>query len=203
MPSIAPATPAPPPDTKTRILDIALDLFSEHGFEGTTLQQIADRLGFTKAALYYHFRSKDDLLEALVGPAITGLDELLDAHEHRPDTPGERRRFIEGYVDYLLGHRRLIAYMSSDLAILAHPVLAIGSHDRRARLERRLAGDGLDFNEQVRVTIAFRGIAGVIAQYPDADTAELRNALLDAVRALLRPGRRRATDGGAYGSRGC
>jgi AcrR family transcriptional regulator len=192
MPAIAPATRAEPqPDTRTRILDSALELFSEQGFDGTTLQQIADRLGFTKAAIYYHFRSKDDLLEALVSPALTGLDDLLKSHEGQPDTPGERRRFVEDYLDYLLGHRRLIAYMSSDLAILAHPALAIGSADRRARLARRLAGDGHDFNVEVRVAMAFRGIAGAIAQYPDADTVQLRNALLDAVRALLRPGRRR------------
>jgi AcrR family transcriptional regulator len=192
MPSSAPATSAvPQPDTRTRILDSALELFSEQGFDGTTLQQIADRLGFTKAAIYYHFRSKDDLLEALVSPALAGLDELLEAHEGQPDTPGERRRFIEDYLDHLLGHRRLIAYMSSDLAILAHPVLAIGSAGRRARLERKLAGDGRDFNVEVRVAMAFRGIAGAIAQYPNADTVQLRNALLDAVRALLRPPRRR------------
>lgn len=193
MAPIAAGTTAAPLDTRARILDTALELFSEHGFDGTTLQQIADQLGFTKAALYYHFRSKDDLLTALVAPAISGLDELLDAHERQPNTPGARRRFIEDYVDYLLGQRRLIAYMSSDLAILAHPALAIGSVGRRALLEQRLAGDGPDFNDQVRVTMAFRGVAGAIAQYPDADTTELRNALLDAVRALLRRGRRRAT----------
>jgi AcrR family transcriptional regulator len=179
------------PDTRSRILDIALELFSEHGFDGTTLQQIADQLGFTKAALYYHFRSKEDLLQALIAPAMAELDQLFDAHENEPDTPSERRRFLEDYLDYLLGHRRLIAYMSSDLAILAHPVLAIGSAERRARLERRLAGDGVEFTDQVRVAMAFRGIGGAIAQYPDADTAELRAALLDAVRALMRAPRRR------------
>jgi AcrR family transcriptional regulator len=187
-PEVAPALA---PDTRSRILDIALELFSEHGFDGTTLQQIADRLGFSKAALYYHFRSKEDLLQALVAPAMAELDQLFDAHEHEPDTPAERRRFLEDYLDYMLGHRRLIAYMSSDLAILAHPVLSTGNAERRARLERRLAGDGIEFGDQVRVAMAFRGIGGAIAQYPDADTAELRGALLDAVRALMRAPRRR------------
>jgi AcrR family transcriptional regulator len=189
--STNPAGTTVAPDTRSRILDIALELFSEHGFDGTTLQQIADRLGFTKAALYYHFRSKEDLLQALIAPATADLDQLFDAHENEPDTPRERRRFLEDYLDYLLGHRRLIAYMSSDLAILAHPVLAIGSVERRARLERRLAGDGVEFSDQVRVAMAFRGIGGAIAQYPDAGTAELRAALLDAVRALMRAPRRR------------
>ncbi len=183
-------TTASPPDTRTRILDIALELFSEHGFDGTTLQQIADRLGFTKAALYYHFRSKDDLLQALLAPASTELDELLDAYEDVPDTPARRRRFIEDYLDYLLRHRRLIAYMARDLAGLAH-VLASAEGDWRARVEAIAAGDELNFHEQVRVTMAFRGIGAVIAQYPDADTAELRQALLNATRALLRTRNRR------------
>ncbi len=180
-----------PPDTRTRILDAALELFSEHGFDGTTLQQIADRLGFTKAALYYHFRSKDELLEALLTPAIAGLEELLRTHEARPDSPVQRRRFIEDYLDYLLGQRRLIAYMVSDLAIVAHPAIATGSAERNARMQAMLAGEDRDFRDQVRVTMAFRGIGGVIAQYPDADAAELRAALIDAARPLLRPSRHR------------
>jgi AcrR family transcriptional regulator len=185
-------TTAAPLDTRTRILETALELFAEHGFDGTTLQQIADRLGFTKAALYYHFRSKDDLLQATVSPAIADLEALLCVHEELPDSPAQRRRFMEDYLDYLLCHRRLIAYMVSDLAIVAHPAIAAGSADRRARMQAMVAGDGLDFHHQVRVTMAFRGIGGVIAQYPDANTAELREALLDAARALLRPGRRRS-----------
>lgn len=59
------------------------------------------------------------------------------------------------------------------------------------RVEATLAGDGLDFHEQARVAMAFQGIVAVIAQYPDADTAELREALVDAGRALLRPRPRR------------
>jgi len=179
-------TTASLPDTRTRILDIALELFSEHGFDGTTLQQIADRLGFTKAALYYHFRSKDDLLQALVTPAISGLNELVDAHEGLPDTSAHRRQFMEDYLDYMLRHRRLMTYMVSDLATMAHPAIAAGHADRRERVAALLAGEGLDFHEQVRVSMAFSGIVGVISQYPDADTAELREALLEAARALLR-----------------
>jgi AcrR family transcriptional regulator len=52
-------------DTRERILDVALELFTEQGFDGTSLREIAERLGVTKAALYYHFESKDDILLAL------------------------------------------------------------------------------------------------------------------------------------------
>lgn len=181
---------AQPSDTRTRILDAALELFSEHGFDGTTLQQIADRLGFTKAALYYHFRSKDDLLQALIAPAAVGLDALLDTYEGEPDTPGQRRRFVTDYVDFLLEQRRLISYMASDIAIVAHPMIATGARERQARIRALLAGEGLEFSQEVRVAVVFKAMAGVVAQYPDADVAELRRALIDLARDLLRPGRR-------------
>jgi hypothetical protein len=54
----------------------------------------------------------------------------------------------------------------------------------------RLVDDELDFREQVRVVAAFRGISGAIANYPNADTAQLRAALIDVAKDLLRPGRR-------------
>lgn len=180
------------PDTRSRILDAALELFSEQGFEGTTLQQIADRLGFTKAALYYHFRSKDDLLEALVMPSLIDLDELLDANELSPGVRAPRRVFVQRYVDYLLRHRRLLAYVSQDLAVVAHTAIASGHRERRARMEAALADGELDFKEQVRVAMAFGGIHAVIARHPAADADELREALLSAAGSLLRlrPGRR-------------
>jgi AcrR family transcriptional regulator len=182
---------APRPDTRARILDAALEVFSEHGFEGSSLQEIADRLDLTKAALYYYFRSKDELLEALVEPAITGLNEILDSCSGERDTPARRREFMQYYLDYLLRQRRLIAYISRDLATLAHPALSSGNEERRARVEAMIAGSELDFSDQVRVAMAFGGIQAAIAQYPDADEEELREAMLDATTILLRP--RRAT----------
>src|ERR1039457_770640 len=50
-------------DTRQRIQAVALELFAEQGYEKTSLREIAERLGVTKAALYYHFKSK----EAIVG----------------------------------------------------------------------------------------------------------------------------------------
>jgi AcrR family transcriptional regulator len=178
------------PDTRSRILDAALDLFSDHGFEGTTLQQIADRLGLTKAALYYHFPSKDDLLQALHKPVVTDLEGLLDAFTALPDTPARRREFMRDYLDFLLRHRRMIAYMFHDLATLAHPAVASGSSARRARVEAIVGGDELDFNQQVRIAMAFGGMHACIARYPDSESPALREALLDAAGTLLRPRRR-------------
>ena len=51
--------------TRERILNVAIDLFTEKGFDGASLREIAERLDVTKAAIYYHFASKDDILMAL------------------------------------------------------------------------------------------------------------------------------------------
>ena len=52
-------------DTKERILETALELFAQNGYLGTSMNDIAGRLGFTKAALYKHYTSKQEILTGL------------------------------------------------------------------------------------------------------------------------------------------
>ena len=52
-------------DTRDRILDAAEDVFSERGFSNTTLNEIAETAGVTRGAIYWHFKNKDDLFEAM------------------------------------------------------------------------------------------------------------------------------------------
>jgi AcrR family transcriptional regulator len=49
-------------DTRARIQQVALELFAAQGYERTSLREVAERLGVTKAALYYHFKSKEDIV---------------------------------------------------------------------------------------------------------------------------------------------
>ena len=53
-------------DTKERIMETALELFAEKGYLGTSMNDIAKQLGFTKAALYKHYTSKQDILDRIV-----------------------------------------------------------------------------------------------------------------------------------------
>jgi len=66
-------------DTRARILDVALELVTERGYAGTSIRDLAERLHLTTAAIYYHFASKEALLDALVAPLTGGLDELAAA----------------------------------------------------------------------------------------------------------------------------
>jgi AcrR family transcriptional regulator len=75
-------------DTRGEILEVAAELFTDRGYEATSLREIAERLGITKAALYYHFRSKDDILRALLEPMGVLLGEFVARLERAHDIAG-------------------------------------------------------------------------------------------------------------------
>jgi AcrR family transcriptional regulator len=64
--------------TRRRILAVAQELFAEQGYAGTSIADIAGRLGTSKAALYYHFRSKTEIIEALLARPLMAYSELAD-----------------------------------------------------------------------------------------------------------------------------
>jgi AcrR family transcriptional regulator len=69
------------PDARTRVLDAAVDLFAEHGYDGTSVNQVIARAGVAKGGFYHHFASKEALLCEVYGDLISrqlaGLDEIL------------------------------------------------------------------------------------------------------------------------------
>jgi AcrR family transcriptional regulator len=87
----------PEAGTRTRIQLVALDLFTENGYEATSLREIAERLGVTKAALYYHFRTKDDIIASLVQDRIARVEELIDWAQGQPRTAETRMEFVRRY----------------------------------------------------------------------------------------------------------
>ena len=97
--------------TRERILDIALELFIEHGYDKTSIRDIAERLGTTKAALYYHFKSKADILLEL-HLRLHGLGEqLLDDLEALPDGDARAQawpRLLDEFITAVDGNRDLV-----------------------------------------------------------------------------------------------
>ena len=67
--------------TKERILRTALELFAQNGYLGTSMNDIAGQLGFTKAALYKHYASKQEILDKIVERMNTVSYTHLRAHE--------------------------------------------------------------------------------------------------------------------------
>lgn len=170
--------------TKERIQTVALKLFRERGSERTSLREIAENLDVTKAALYYHFRTKDELIASLAAPFVDGFRELLDAAEQGQD--GDMaRRLVEGYIDLLFDQRPLVAWLRDDFAVQAHSAIGPVLASEGERLRRLLGGADMSFEEQVRVTAALGALSAGVASFPDAGSSELRGPLLEATWAVL------------------
>ncbi|MGI5487214.1 TetR/AcrR family transcriptional regulator [Microtetraspora malaysiensis] len=86
-------------DTRSRIQEVALRLFTEQGYEATSLREIAEALNVTKAALYYHFKTKDDIIASLTEDRITSLDALVAWAQEQPRTAETRRELIRRYSE--------------------------------------------------------------------------------------------------------
>ncbi len=106
-------------DTRTRILDASRDLFVEQGYAGTSVRDIADRLGMTKGSLYYHFASKEELLLALMTPLVDALDDFVARANAAGAVTGDLLRVL---VDRLDEHGPVLRSLFGDPSV-AHSLL--------------------------------------------------------------------------------
>ncbi len=81
--------------TKERILEEALTLFAENGYDGTGVDAIAERVGIKGPSLYKHFKSKEDILNALIDTAETRYDDYFGSEEHIGRIPDDMEDFIQ------------------------------------------------------------------------------------------------------------
>ncbi|MFI1970052.1 TetR family transcriptional regulator [Streptomyces cinnamoneus] len=84
-------------DTRERIQKTALDLFVSRGYDKTSLREIAEELGVTKAALYYHFKTKEDILGALSDQLGRPVDDLIAWAREQPVTLETKRELLRRY----------------------------------------------------------------------------------------------------------
>ncbi|MCR6487859.1 TetR/AcrR family transcriptional regulator [Amycolatopsis sp. OK19-0408] len=122
--------------TRQAVLDTARDLFLEHGFDATSLQHIADTMGVTKANVYYYFKTKIAILEALLAPTVDALTERLDAAERITDRAERIDHLITTWVEQVVTAYRTLAPMSrQDPIVRRHERI---SRDLDALSERAL-----------------------------------------------------------------
>ena len=104
--------------TRQAALTAARTLFVRQGYDATSLQAIADEMGVTKANVYYYFRTKAEILEALLAPMADALDRLLDAAERLPHGAARAELMTVGFVDQVVtAHRTLGAVNLGDPAL--------------------------------------------------------------------------------------
>ena len=78
-----------------------MKLFTERGYDGTALREIAEELGVTKAALYYHFKSKEEIIEGIVQDTKSSVDRLIEWAASQPKTLESRREILARLAELL------------------------------------------------------------------------------------------------------
>ena len=145
-------------NTRDRILDVALDLFIAQGFDGTSLRQIAARLGVTKAALYYHFSSKDDILMALHMRLHEFGREALVAMGDRPMDIETWGVLLDALVDQMLAQRNIFLLHQRNQAALEklHREEHDAEHeDLQNQFRLVLADARIPIEDRVRMSASF------------------------------------------------
>jgi AcrR family transcriptional regulator len=171
-------------DTREDIRAVALELFAENGFEQTSLRQIAERLGITKAALYYHYPSKDELLSALARPLVEDLEGFL--RHARGAGPDDAPDLLRRYLALCHRNRRLLQSVLREPAVLARLGLLTAVLQRRLEVDRALVGSDLPA-DRVRAIIAFGGLQDCVVLMGDEPLDGYADAAVETALRALRP----------------
>ena len=177
-------------DTRSRIQAIAVELFTEQGYDKTSLREIAERLGVTKAALYYHFKSKDDILHSLVDDYFGQVDALVAWGRKQPRTAQVRRELLSRYLDIVIDGHEVSRMLHQNQAALSS--LTSVKHrgelfkERMGALIELFAGPAAPLTDRVRSAMAASGLSICWMLFHDQaeDPGELRGVILDVAREV-------------------
>jgi AcrR family transcriptional regulator len=180
--------------TRERILDVALDLFTDKGFDGTSLREIAERLGVTKAALYYHFASKDDILLALhMRLHAFGKDALVKMTEDEPVSLQVWGGLLDEVVGQMLAQRQIFLMHQRNQAALEklHREEHDAEHeDLQTRFRKLLDDTRVPLRDRIRVAASFGAVFAALFMagdaFSDVPNQDMSDLLHDVVHDLLR-----------------
>jgi AcrR family transcriptional regulator len=182
----------PQHDAGAELRAIALKMFAENGYAGTSLQQIADAAGYSKSSVLYHFRSKEALFEESLAPAVAELDGFLSSLVETV-TSGERRaEFTAEFVDLLLEHRLAAHIIINQGQTLSGIPIIDEAREVIVRIGESFMLGLPSTKQRIRLGVALAGAAYIlVATQPSAteteDIDEVREALIDVVGELITP----------------
>jgi len=171
--------------TRERIQEIALELFAEQGYEKTSLREIAERLGVTKAALYYHFRSKEDIVRSFVEDYRAELEKVIAWGASQPRNPESRAEILARYADIVGEQLPVIRFMEQNQAAMHSLMSDSGARKKMFRdqftsLCELITPPGAALADRVRAATAVLsiGMSSLLFQHEAASPGELHDAVL-------------------------
>jgi AcrR family transcriptional regulator len=169
-----------------RIARLALDRFRVSGFVGTSIADLAGALGVSKAAIYYHYRSKDALLHRLIDPVLDAIDACIHDH-HQPTRTA--RPLLSAYLAVLIAHREVVPLVATDVAVLNHPRIGPRLRAQNQQLRTLLVAPDTSVAARLRAEAALGAIWRPLVAEPPLDLSDAahQRILIDAAVAALQP----------------
>lgn len=174
-------------DTRQRIQDVALELFAEQGYEKTSLREIAERLEVTKAALYYHFKTKEEIIVSLFEDLTKPIEELIDWGRQQPHTLETKQEIVRRYSEALAGASPLFRFMQENQATVRELSIGETFKDRMLGMRDIIIDPDADLVDQVRcISALFTMHAGMfVLKDLEGDPEEKRKAILEVATDLI------------------
>ncbi|KOV79267.1 TetR family transcriptional regulator [Streptomyces sp. NRRL WC-3618] len=174
-------------DTRQRIQDVALELFAEQGYEKTSLREVAERLDVTKAALYYHFKTKEEIIVSLFEDLTKPIEDLIEWGRQQPHTLDTKQEIVRRYSEALTKAAPLFRFMQENQATVRD--LSIGDTFKTRMLAMReiIIDPEAPLVDQVRcISAMFTLHAGMfVLQDLAGDADDKRKAVLEVAIDLV------------------
>ncbi len=178
--------------TRERILDVALDLFTDQGFDGTSMREIAERLSISKPAIYYHFASKEEILMALHLRLHEFGRAALAQLAGQTVTLQVWGSLLNELLDQMLAQRKIFLMHERNQAALEklHRKDHDAEHDDiQQRLRQALTDPAVSLRDRVRMAcslgVVFGGLLMAGDAFENVPSAELGTLVQDAVRDVV------------------
>ncbi|WP_262063163.1 TetR/AcrR family transcriptional regulator [Streptomyces sp. STR69] len=174
-------------DTRQRIQDVALELFAEQGYEKTSLREIAEHLDVTKAALYYHFKTKEEILVSIFEDLTKPIEDLIEWGRDQPHTLETKQEIVRRYADALDGATPLFRFMQENQAQVRDLRIGERFKDRMRGLREIVIDPESRLVDQVRsLSAIFTLHAGMFAvQDLEGDPEDKRKAVLEVATDMI------------------
>jgi AcrR family transcriptional regulator len=175
--------------TRERIQAVALELFTEQGYEKTSLREIAERLGVTKAALYYHFKSKEEIVNSYVEDRLHRMDELIDWAHGQPATRATRRALVSQYADtmFAAGQPPVMRFFEQNQTVLKSLTAGQQMRERMYRLADAICLGDDSPRAQIRAALLLFAVhsSWFAVRNPDISDDERKAIALEVADELL------------------
>ncbi|MFD9390253.1 TetR/AcrR family transcriptional regulator [Streptomyces sp. NPDC060000] len=174
-------------NTRQRIQDVALELFAEQGYEKTSLREIAERLEVTKAALYYHFKTKEEIIVGIFTDLTKPIEDLIDWGRSQPHTLETKQELVRRYSRALSEATPLFRFMQENQATVRELQIGDSFKDRMRGLRDIIIDTDAPLTDQVRcVSAIFTLHAGMFfLQDLEGDPEDKRAAVLEVAIDLV------------------